>query len=121
MREAFGLFEAIANSRWFERSAMILFLNKIDLFREKIESGSAPIRNHFEEYQGDVYDVQQGMDFFAEKFRSFVRQPGKFKRDQLPSRRSVLTNSIQARRLTSISPTPQTLIFSRRRWRQCKT
>ena len=77
MREAFGLFEAIANSRWFERSAMILFLNKIDLFREKIETGAAPIQNYFEDFRGDPYDVQAGMDYFADKFRSFVRQPGK--------------------------------------------
>ena len=77
MREAFGLFEAIANSRWFERSAMILFLNKIDLFREKIESGSAPIQDHFKEYSGDTHDVQTGMEFFADHFRSLVKQPGK--------------------------------------------
>lgn len=77
MREAFGLFEAIANSRWFERSAMILFLNKIDLFREKIELGTAPISSYFEDYRGAPQDVDAGQAYFAAKFRELVRQPGK--------------------------------------------
>lgn len=78
MREAFGLFEAIANSRWFEKSAMILFLNKIDLFREKIESGDAPIQQVFDEsYPHDPRDVGAGMEYFAHHFRELVKQPGK--------------------------------------------
>lgn len=77
MQEAFGLFEAISNSRWFEHSAMILFLNKIDLFREKIESGKAPIGNFYPDYQGGPYDVAAGQAFFADRFRSYVRQPNK--------------------------------------------
>lgn len=77
MQEAFGLFEAIANSRWFEHSAMILFLNKIDLFREKIESGKAPVGNFYPDYQGGAYDVGAGQQFFADRFRSYVRQPNK--------------------------------------------
>ena len=35
------LFESIANSKYFEKSALILFLNKIDLFREKVMSGKS--------------------------------------------------------------------------------
>ena len=30
------LWESIANSHWFAKSALILFLNKIDLFKEKL-------------------------------------------------------------------------------------
>lgn len=77
MQEAFGLFEAIANSRWFEHSAMILFLNKIDLFREKIESGKAPIGNFYPDYQGGPRDVAAGQQFFADRFKSLVRAPTK--------------------------------------------
>merc|ERR1719183_2783464 len=36
MNEALQLFEQIANSKWFKDTAMILFLNKKDLFAEKI-------------------------------------------------------------------------------------
>jgi len=35
MKEALGLFKNICNSRWFKDAAMILFLNKKDLFQEK--------------------------------------------------------------------------------------
>jgi len=35
--EALELFDEICNSRWFARASMILFLNKRDLFAEKIK------------------------------------------------------------------------------------
>jgi len=44
MNEALMLFESIVNSRWFTKSAMILFLNKMDLFREKLPR--RPITDH---------------------------------------------------------------------------
>jgi len=37
MMEALSLFEEICNSRWFKNTAMILFLNKRDIFAEKIK------------------------------------------------------------------------------------
>jgi len=36
MLESLALFDDICNSRWFANTAFILFLNKTDLFREKI-------------------------------------------------------------------------------------
>jgi len=36
MKESLLLFDEICNSQWFRNIAMILFLNKIDLFQEKI-------------------------------------------------------------------------------------
>ena len=36
MHEAVELFREICNSKWFRKSEMILFLNKDDLFREKL-------------------------------------------------------------------------------------
>ncbi|KAK3673474.1 hypothetical protein LTR78_006708 [Recurvomyces mirabilis] len=77
MHEALMLFESIANSKYFEKSALILFLNKIDLFREKITSGTAPIRTHFPDFNGGDRDVEAGQDFFARKFRGLVRDPTK--------------------------------------------
>ena len=77
MHEALMLFESIANSKYFERSAMILFLNKIDLFREKLTTGQASIKAHFADYTGDDTDTKAGQEFFAEKFRNLLRQPNK--------------------------------------------
>ena len=77
MQEALMLFESIANSKYFEKSALILFLNKMDLFRDKIVSGKAPIREHFPDYTGPERDVEAGQDFFARKFKNLVRDPSK--------------------------------------------
>jgi len=39
MLEALKLFHEVCTSKWFTSTAIMLFLNKSDLFREKIESG----------------------------------------------------------------------------------
>ena len=36
MAESLVLFESVVNSRWFLRTSVILFLNKVDLFRVKL-------------------------------------------------------------------------------------
>jgi hypothetical protein len=36
MRESLYLFESVINSRWFLRTSVILFLNKIDVFKRKL-------------------------------------------------------------------------------------
>ncbi|KAI4615078.1 uncharacterized protein J4E87_004414 [Alternaria ethzedia] len=77
MHEALMLFESISNSKYFEKSALILFLNKIDLFTDKIASGMSPIRRVFSDYTGGDRDVEAGKEFFANKFRNLVRQPKK--------------------------------------------
>ncbi|KAG0294945.1 guanine nucleotide-binding protein subunit alpha [Dissophora globulifera] len=55
MQEALTLFDSICNSRWFVKTSIILFLNKIDRFREKLPI--SPMRNYFSDYEGgDDYD-----------------------------------------------------------------
>ncbi len=36
MEESLVLFESVINSRWFLRTSIILFLNKIDVFKSKL-------------------------------------------------------------------------------------
>lgn len=50
MHEALNLFGDIINQEWFKRTSVILFLNKKDLFAEKIEK--VPLSICFPEYQG---------------------------------------------------------------------
>jgi guanine nucleotide-binding protein subunit alpha, other len=74
MTEALMLFEQIANSRYFDKAALILFLNKMDLFREKLKSGISPIGRYFSDYRGSSRDVKAGQNFFADKFKALVRK-----------------------------------------------
>lgn len=53
-----------SNSEWFERTSMILFLNKKDLFREKFEK--VPLSEYFKEYTGNSYD--EATEFIQEMF-----------------------------------------------------
>lgn len=52
MQEALTLFDSICNSRWFVKTSIILFLNKIDRFKEKLPV--SPMKNYFPDYEGKV-------------------------------------------------------------------
>lgn len=51
MHESLNLFDQIVNSRWFNKSSIVLFLNKQDLFQEKI--AKIPITVCFEDFGED--------------------------------------------------------------------
>ncbi len=50
MQESLVLFESVINSRWFLRTSVILFLNKIDVFKQKLPK--VPLVQYFPEYTG---------------------------------------------------------------------
>jgi len=53
MQEALTLFDSICNSRWFIKTSIILFLNKIDRFKEKLPV--SPMKNYFPDYEGKSF------------------------------------------------------------------
>jgi len=55
MEESLKLFTKITGAQWFENTSFILFLNKSDLFDEKIRK--APLREHFEDYDAFVSEL----------------------------------------------------------------
>ncbi|KZF23601.1 guanine nucleotide binding protein, alpha subunit [Xylona heveae TC161] len=73
MYEALMLFDSIVNSPWFKQSAMILFLNKVDLFKAKLATSS--IRRYFPDFQADDEDYEAAKKFFANKFIHLNRSP----------------------------------------------
>lgn len=76
MNEALMLWESIANSHWFTKSAMILFLNKIDLFKQKLPH--SPITKHgFIDYHGPADDYKAASKYFLDKFKVLSRKPDK--------------------------------------------
>nr|XP_054750199.1 guanine nucleotide-binding protein G(i) subunit alpha-like [Lytechinus pictus] len=50
MHESMKLFDSICNNKWFTETSIILFLNKKDLFEEKIQK--SPLTICFPEYTG---------------------------------------------------------------------
>lgn len=50
LEESLILFDSVVNSRWFARTSIVLFLNKIDVFAEKLPF--SPLENHFSDYTG---------------------------------------------------------------------
>jgi len=73
--EALNLFDEICNSRWFTETSIILFLNKRDLFMEKIQKVS--LNECFSDYCGAPNDYDHGCEYFREKFESKNRCPSK--------------------------------------------
>ncbi|KAF7304019.1 Heterotrimeric G-protein alpha subunit [Mycena indigotica] len=65
MRESLYLFESIINSRWFLRTSVILFLNKIDVFKRKLPK--IPLGRYFPEYAGGN-DLQKAAKYILWKF-----------------------------------------------------
>jgi len=74
MVEALNLFEEICNSRWFRDTAIILFLNKRDIFAEKCSKVSLKVC--FPDYEYDD-SVEAGIEFVTRKFESRNRHTDK--------------------------------------------
>jgi guanine nucleotide-binding protein G(i) subunit alpha len=74
MTEALTLFDEIANSRWFKNTSIMLFLNKRDLFAEKIEKKAITVT--FPEYTGpQTYEASA--NYIRDKFLLRNRQMDK--------------------------------------------
>ncbi|KAJ7618508.1 putative G protein alpha subunit GNA-3 [Roridomyces roridus] len=65
MRESLYLFESVINSRWFLRTSVILFLNKIDVFKRKLPK--IPLGRFFAEYAGGN-DLHKAAKYILWKF-----------------------------------------------------
>lgn len=50
LEESLTLFDSVVNSRWFARTSIVLFLNKIDVFADKLPY--SPLEKHFPDYNG---------------------------------------------------------------------
>jgi GTPase SAR1 family protein len=59
LKEALFLFDETCNSRWFEQSNMIVFLNHEDLFKEKLLKAKIDLNVCFPEYDGGLNYMQK--------------------------------------------------------------
>jgi hypothetical protein len=63
--ESLELFAETVNSKWFVETPIILFMNKIDIFNEKIKH--SPLTAMFPEYTGGA-DAATSLNFIKSKF-----------------------------------------------------
>lgn len=73
MRESLMLFDEICNSKWFKDTSIILFLNKTDLFDEKIKR--VDLKVCFEEYTGGLDSYEEAVKYIMERFVELNRNP----------------------------------------------
>lgn len=75
MKESLVLFDEITNSQFFADTPTILFLNKVDLFKEKIKH--TDLKVCFEDFPGPPKDWEAAAGFIEEKFKSLNREDQK--------------------------------------------
>jgi len=74
MQDAMTIWDSICHSQWFRQTSIILFLNKTDIFAEKIQHSD--IKTHFPDYEGEPGDVNAGREYFRQRFTKLSRKSG---------------------------------------------
>jgi len=74
MDETLKVFEETMNMEWCENSDVIVFLNKVDLFKEKLEQ--CPITLFWDDYTGPL-DYDSCISFIESELCARIRNPSK--------------------------------------------
>lgn len=69
MIEALELFRSVVNNSSFENTSIMLFLNKRDIFAEKIMRSDIAAQKSFSDYAGPTKDYDRGVLYFIQKFK----------------------------------------------------
>jgi GTPase SAR1 family protein len=69
MVEALELFRSVCNNRAFANTSIMLFLNKKDIFAEKILYSDIAAQRPFYDYAGPPRDFDHGVLYFIQKFK----------------------------------------------------
>ena len=68
MEESLNLFQAICYNKFFDKASIILFLNKVDLFTEKINNSTQHLRLFLPQYTGPDHNVPAAQQFILYQF-----------------------------------------------------
>ena len=69
LEESLNLFQTVCNNKLFFRTSIALFLNKVDLFRDKIQNSDHHLRLYFPQYTGPDRDVDSAAHFIQTEFK----------------------------------------------------
>ena len=78
MAESVALFEQIINYEWFSTASIILFLNKMDILREKVLTSH--LKTFFPEFSGKQGDYEDAMKYIQNKY--IERKPAAMKKSE---------------------------------------
>ncbi|XP_051551498.1 guanine nucleotide-binding protein subunit alpha-11-like isoform X2 [Myxocyprinus asiaticus] len=67
MKESLSLFYTTIHSPWFTNSSIILFLNKMDILAEKIQTSD--LLTYFPNFPGERRNMQDAMDYIQEIYK----------------------------------------------------
>jgi len=70
MVEALELFHSVINNIAFSNSSVLLFLNKMDVFKEKLQYSDIAAMEPFSDYSGPPNDFDAGVKYFKKKFKA---------------------------------------------------
>mmetsp|Transcript_9505 Transcript_9505/g.13081 ORF Transcript_9505/g.13081 Transcript_9505/m.13081 type:complete len:312 (-) Transcript_9505:152-1087(-) len=77
LSEALHLFGDISNSRWFAGATIVLFLNKVDIYKEKFSKFPITVCPDLADFEGDTDDFEETSDFIQEKFFERIKDKAK--------------------------------------------
>ena len=106
MQESVNLFSTILNLnyQWFQKTPIVLFLNKMDLLQEKIDSGKHPVKPHFPECPENDYDG--AVNYFRQLFLD--HNPNPKERDVYPH----VTCAIYTKNIKAVDTAVQAVIMN---------
>jgi len=81
MQDAMTIWDSICHSQWFKQTSIILFLNKNDLFEQKVKTSD--IRSFFPDFDGEVGNAVVGRDYFKKRFGRLAQKAGRAKEREI--------------------------------------
>ncbi|KAL8688823.1 MAG: hypothetical protein Q9224_004790 [Gallowayella concinna] len=80
LTESLLLFEAIVSSVWsksrtpqLRNSSIVLILNKLDIFKRKIQKNQNPLKDYYPDYVGREKDYEAALTYIVAKFKAQQR------------------------------------------------
>ncbi|KAJ5982299.1 hypothetical protein N7451_012399 [Penicillium sp. IBT 35674x] len=75
LQESMRIFDSLVNSKWFNRKPIILFLNKFDLFEQRLSI--SPFSQHFPNFSGSDKDLHAAAKHVNDRFLDMNRVQGR--------------------------------------------
>ncbi|KAG9032306.1 hypothetical protein FRB95_001627 [Tulasnella sp. JGI-2019a] len=81
MQDAMAIWDSICHSQWFTSTSIMLFLNKTDLFDQKIKRSH--IKTFFPDFEGAPGDAKAGKEYFKKRFLKLSSKSSRVKEREI--------------------------------------